>query len=144
MSILAADVKVWVKARFSDKRLLDLTNQDIRDADDINDARLSAAIEDADLIFETSVGDETSDKYKHDKGSLIYLTMFYLYVYAGESQHANYYLSTAQEFMIQSLKFRMNIEMVTPDEQTDMEFANRKNMIDNIPKPNSSQRGNVF
>ena len=135
MSILAADVNTWVKARFSEKRLLDLTNQDIRDAAIISEAKLNTAIEDADLMFETAVGDESSDEYKHDKGSLVYLTMFYLYVYAGESQHANYYLSTAQEFMIQSLKFRMNIDPLTPDDQTNMEFATRKKMIWEIPNP---------
>jgi len=38
----------------------------------------------------------------------------------------------------------LNIPIKTPDEQTAMEFANRRNMIDKIPKPNSSPRGNAF
>ena len=133
--ITEAEMLVMVKARFSEKRLRDLTNQDIRDAADITDAKLKAAFFDADLMFQTKVGDYTSQEYAHDYGAMTNLMMVFLYIYAGESQHMNFYYSIAAEFMIKGYGLRRNIDPLTPEAQNDQEFSNRVNMIQSIPRP---------
>jgi len=134
-AITTADIVTWVKARYSSRILIDLTNQDNGLASSIVDAVLDAAAEDGLELFDSLVGGEADDDHNHDKGACKSLAMVYLYQYAENSTYMNFHLTAAMQYMMVALKYRWSIDPIEPTnvEQNEQEFTTRAAMVQNLP-----------
>lgn len=135
MAISAATIKSNIQKMLSNKRLIDLTNQDVANATTINDDFFDQAITESERLFNTVVGDESNEQYSHDIGALEHLVIFFLFAWARDSQSADFYLTLAKQYLVEALGYRLNIDLTIPENQRSIEFTNRAQMINNLPVP---------
>jgi len=136
MAISASEVKTLLQARFADQLLAQLTNQyqDANSSDVINDVFLEGAVEDANLMFEILAAADATISFAEDKMSLIYLTMFFLYLYAQNNPMADKYLSLAKVFTLKA--FDAHLKSRFPDwndEKYKQELTIRQYYVQMLP-----------
>jgi len=131
--ISAANIVTWNTTRYASKILIDLTNQFSEGATSITNAIMTAAAEDAIELFESAVGDEPYDDYKHDKGACKALGMVFLYIFAENSAYASFHLSNAQQFLRIALRNRYYGTLTSLSEQEQQQYTQHESFIETLP-----------